>query len=252
MNIVGLRVEKYIGTEISGSNMNFEYQDSECERHVILGILEDKTKVEITLSEYEDQCSSGWTTASYGEIDIEIVDKFGSRTHDPIKDIVIDDIAKSGITLLSNEVFSVDYDGGDEYYPSGGYNVNMSLFKPNARHKELRPTYVFAGDRGIGKSTLASKFNDVVVFETDAYDELPDKILADVIVLGNKHGYDIDDIKTRVENTALVLCLFGVIDMLEAVKCPLYGKEFTREKFSNRTHCSGKCFKNDVNYGRSK
>lgn len=29
----------------------------------------------------------------------------------------------------NNKVFSISEDGGDNYYPSGGYNVNMELFK---------------------------------------------------------------------------------------------------------------------------
>jgi len=32
MKIIGLRVEKYIGTEVSGHNFSFEYKDAEFEK----------------------------------------------------------------------------------------------------------------------------------------------------------------------------------------------------------------------------
>jgi len=210
MKIIGLRIEKYIGKEVSGHNCCFEYNDAEFEKHIILGLLEDNRKVEIELSHEEGECGSGWCTASFGNIKVISVDKFNGYTHRPIKELIIDDIEpNTEIDDLANYVFNVSYDGGDNYYPSGGYEVDMKLFKPNGREKELRPTYVFSGNSGIGKSSLAMKFNeDTIVFETDSFDVLPSKIIADVIVLGNKHGYTIEDIKLKVEDTELVLCSF--------------------------------------------
>jgi hypothetical protein len=210
MKIIGLRVEKYIGKEVSGHNCDFEYKDAEFEKHIILGLLEDNRKVEIELRYEEGECGSGWCTASYGIMDVKVVDKFNGYTHKPKNEILIDDIEPfDEIDEVNNHVFHCSYDGGDGYYPSGGYSVNMELFKPNGREKRNRPTYIFKGESGIGKSTLASKFNDdLVVFETDAYDNLPEIIIADVIVLGNRHKYTIDDIKQKVENTELVFCSF--------------------------------------------
>jgi len=211
MKIIGLRVEKYIGKEVSGHNCDFEYNDAEFEKHIILGLLEDNRKVEIELTTEEGECGSGWCTASWGNRNVTIVDKFNGYTHKPIKELIVDDVSIEAEDV-ENDVFSVNYNGGCNYYPSGGYNVNMDLFKANGREKELRPTYVFIGESGIGKSALALKFNDdTIVFETDAYDTLPEKIVADVIVVGNKHKYTIDDIKTRVEETELVMCSFTPI-----------------------------------------
>lgn len=211
MKIIGLRIEKYIGKKVSRHNCDFEYNDAEFEKHIILGLLEDNRKVEIELTNEEGECGSGWCTASWGNFEIKHVDKFNGYTHKPIKELIVEDINENAEDI-ENDVFSVDYNGGCIYYPSGGYNVNMDLFKANGREKELRPTYVFTGESGIGKSTLALKFNeDTIVFETDAYDTLPDKIIADVIVLGNKHKYSINDIKTRVEETELVMCSFTPI-----------------------------------------
>jgi hypothetical protein len=64
MKIIGLRIEKYIDTEVSGHNCNFDYQDVGFEKHIICGVLSDKRKVEIELSRSEGECGSGWTTAS--------------------------------------------------------------------------------------------------------------------------------------------------------------------------------------------
>lgn len=209
MKIIGLRIEKYIGKETSGHNCDFEYNDAEFEKHIILGLLENNSKVEIELTHQEGECGSGWTTASWGHFNVINVDKFNGYTHKPIKELIVDDINIGDDEELNNYVFSVSWDGGDTYYPRGGYNVNMDLFKPNGREKELRPTYIFTGKSGIGKSSLALKFNiDVMVFETDAYDILPETIIADVIVLGNNYKYTIEDIKARLENTEVIVCDF--------------------------------------------
>lgn len=211
MKIIGLRIEKYIGKEISGHNCDFEYNDAELEKHIILGLLSDNRKVEIELTDEYGECGSGWTTDSWGNFEVKHVDKFNGYTHKPIKELIVDDINENEEDI-SNDVFIVDHNGGCDYYPNGGYDVTMELFKANGRGKELRPTYVFVGESGIGKSALALKFNeDTIVFETDAYEVLPDKIIADVIVLGNKHKYTIDDLKTKVEETELVICSFNSI-----------------------------------------
>lgn len=206
MKIIGLRLEKYIGTQVSGHNLSFEYTNAELDKHVILGLLEDNSKVEIELTVEYGECGSGWTTASWGHYKINYVNKFNGYTHKPIHELIVDDIVKDAENI-HNDVFNVDYYGGDRYYPMGGYDVNMNLFKANGRTKELRPTYVFAG-----KSALALKFNnDTIIFETDAYETLPEKIIADVIVLGNKYNYTIDDIMAKVENTELIMCSFNSI-----------------------------------------
>ena len=56
----------------------------------------------------------------------------------------------------------------------------------------------------------ANKFQqDVKVFETDAYAELPDNIISDVIVLGNKYSYTLDDMKSRLKDTEIIVCSFN-------------------------------------------
>lgn len=60
---------------------------------------------------------------------------FGKPTHEPIDknlQIELEYPAKDfdwDCPDISNSVFTVSFDGGDSYYPSGNYNINMELFK---------------------------------------------------------------------------------------------------------------------------
>ncbi|MCH8490224.1 MAG: hypothetical protein LAT81_09900 [Oceanicaulis sp.] len=198
MKIIGLRIEKYIDKEISGHNCDFEYKDAEFEKHIICGVLEDNRKVEIELSHSEGECGSGWRTASWGNIKVTEVKKFNGYTFIPKEILTIEDIEPNFDGDISNNVFSVDCDGGDNYYPLGGYYVNMELFKETIRNKKLRPVWIFKGKSNSGKSFLASKLNDLDVYETDSNEALPESIVASVIVLGNKHEFSLEDVKSKI------------------------------------------------------
>lgn len=202
MKIIGLRIEKYIDKEISGHNCDFTYTDAEFEKHIICGVLDDNRKVEIELRRSEDQCGSGWTTASYGHIQVVEVKKFNGYTHIPIGMLTIEDVEPGFEGDISNKVFSVEYDGGDSYYPSGSYSIKMELFRPTIRAKEKRPVWIFKGKSNSGKSFVASKLKDLEVYETDSNEKLPDTITASVVVLGNKHRFSISEIKKRIVGKA--------------------------------------------------
>jgi hypothetical protein len=204
MKIIGLRIEKYIGQNISGHNCDFEYHDEEMERHILCGITSDGENVEITLSEEYGECGSGWCTASWGNMEVNKVSKFNGYTYKPVKDLNIDDFDPES-DYVNNEVFTFSLDGDDSYYPSGFYEVNMDLFKQTIRHKETRPVWIFKGESNSGKSFIASRLNDLSVYETDTSDELPDKITEDIVVLGNKYQYDIEKIKD---------CIFGECELI--------------------------------------
>lgn len=205
MKIIGVREEKYIGTSVTGHNCNFKYEDTEMERHVILAILDTGDKVEITLEVEEGECGSGWCTASYGIMRVEKVNNFSRGfNYKPKEPIILGDlkITKEFYGDYSNKVFSVSYDGGDGYYPSGDYTINLEdYFIKTRRLKSKRPVYIFMGDSGVGKSSLGLMLKDTVkVFETDSVDNLPDSLLEDVIVLGNRSNFTLEDIKTRLSS----------------------------------------------------
>lgn len=209
MKVIGLRIEKYIGQEVSGHNCSFEYSDCEKERHIILAILEDGSKVEITLYQEEGECYSGWTTASWGMFDMKKVENFSGYTHKCLYAENVDDLIEK-VESYSCPLFNFSYDGGDSYYPSGYYDVDMEFFKENGRAKELRPTYIFKGNSGIGKSFLANKISQSgsIVFETDSVDSLPQNIMADVVVLGNKRDFSMQEISKRIFNSEIIIVSF--------------------------------------------
>ena len=213
MEIVGLKIEKYIDKAISGHNCDFEYNDEEFERHILFGVLSDNRKVKIILSRSEGECYSGWCSASWGHIEVVEVSNFGGYTYAPIKKLSIEDIDPLNFDdNIKNEIFEVDYDGGDSYYPYGGYNVNMSLFKKTPRAKDKRPIWIFIGDSNVGKSYIASHLMDLSVYETDIEEELPEEIIADIIVLGNKYHFTIEEVKERlVGDCEVYLVNFNII-----------------------------------------
>lgn len=198
MKIIGLRIEKYIDKEISGHNCDFEFKDAEFEKHIICGVLDDNRKVEIELSHSEGECYSGWTTASWGHIKVTEVKKFNGYTFIPKKPLIVEDIEPNFEGDISNDVFFVSDDGGDNYYPSGGYDVKMELFKETVRNKNLRPVWIFKGKSNSGKSFLASKLSELDVYETDSNSTLPESIVASVIVLGNKYDFSLEDVKSKI------------------------------------------------------
>ena len=198
MKIIGLRIEKYIDKAVSVHNCDFEYSDAEFEKHIICGVLSDNRKVEIELAQSEGECGSVWTTASWGHIKVTEVKRFNGYTHIPKQPIEIDDYLPNFQSDTDNEVFTITEDGGDYYYPSGGYIVNMDLFKETVRAKTLRPVWIFKGKSNAGKSFLASKLNDLDVYETDSNENLPSSITASVVVCGNKYNHSIDEIKAKL------------------------------------------------------
>ena len=199
MKIIGLRIEKYLGEVISDNRHKFNTPQEELERHILLGYLDDKRKVEITLSAINDECISGYCTASYGYIKVKEVDRYNGYQYRAIKELVIPDILPETKTKdYSNEVFTLSYNGGDKYYPSGGYTVNMYLFEKTIRAKEKRPVWLFYGNSNLGKSFLSDKMIYLTKYETDSNKELPTTITESIIVVGNKYKFTIDDIKNRI------------------------------------------------------
>lgn len=130
--IIGLRVEKYLGTTCVGHNCDFEYGKEERDRHVFLLKSPEGDYKELTLSYEEGECGSGWCCASFGEYGIEVVNTFKGKTHKPVTEMFVNlnhiENLRSEDTY-DCEAFSFSYDGGDCYYPSGGYSVNMDNFR---------------------------------------------------------------------------------------------------------------------------
>ena len=160
-----------------------------------------KDKYEAKIYEEHGDCPSGWCAASWGYINYSKVDSFVGNTHMPIKKLMFVANEKEG-TDVQNDIFTVDYDGGDYWYPCGFVEMHEELFKETPRLKEKRPVWIFKGHSGLGKSYLAGIINDSqrnkTVYETDAHSEL-EKINEDIIVLGNKYDYSVADVESMIQ-----------------------------------------------------
>lgn len=205
-----MRVDHYLDNMVSGHNTDFVYELEWFKQYTLMGILSNNDKIEIELSESFGECGSGYTTASFGHMRVCRVKKFSAYNMLPVNKIEIDDVNYFETGDIYNELFTYSSDGGDEYYPMGFITVNEKLFKPTKRYMEVPPTYLFQGESGVGKSTLAAKTNSVV-FETDSFEVLPDNIMAEIIVLGNKYDHTIQDIMDRVKNKLYICDFYDVI-----------------------------------------
>lgn len=192
--VIGLRLEQYVGQSVSGHNCDFNYDLENKERYIIL-LKNGNEKFELSLYSTEGECGSGWCSASWGYLELQPVLSFAGKTH-KIKQRTFIDFDKNA-EEINTEVFSISYDGGDKWYPSGFVSVEMDLFEETIRAPfEKRPVIIFKGDSNSLKSYLAA-LSGKEVFETDALESIENipVITADIIVIGNKYELDVEKIR---------------------------------------------------------
>ena len=232
--IYGLAVEKYVDFECNGHNCEFEYSPEVFQRYIILVREAECPKhikpvyVKIELTESSGECGSGWCTASWGHCRSDIsYDRINyPMTHKPKGDVFVTlyrDCGDFGGWYLpdsddydedeynENHVVSYSSDGGDAYYPCGGIHVDLTQFEELPRAMDKRPVWIFKGESGLGKSSIGVHLEGLKVFETDSVDELPEEIVDDVIVLGNRSKWTVEDVKKHIfdaENTDVIICTF--------------------------------------------
>lgn len=187
------------------NNRNDDYDENKI--FILNCIASNDKKYELSVwTEYGD-CCSGWCAASWGHGTLRKVKSFIGMTHKPIHALSfsLDDKMKNCDYFrlrLENNIFKVDCDGGDEWYPCGESNVNMDLFEPIVRAKEKRPVWIFKGESGLGKSYLAGIIENSnrmkTVYETDAHEELT-YINEDIVVVGNKYDHSMDEILAKIQ-----------------------------------------------------
>lgn len=168
----------------------------------------------ITLSTSYGWCGSGYTTASWGCMGISDChmkrEEFGPISHYTndkkpllmtgiyskydekgfaLYDSETDSKFDHTINEFDNNVFHYSADDDDVYYPRGAAYAHMTVFERTGRRMEKMPLYIFHGESGLGKSTMALPFRkNKIVVETDSFEngEMPDTIWGDIIVIGNK------------------------------------------------------------------
>jgi hypothetical protein len=106
----------------------------------------DGTLCEISLTQDEGDCSSGWTTASWGVMKFIKVSKFREKLEYVPRSIPAR--IKINVREDSNDFrykfkssyFEYDRYGFDEYYPNGDFIINHEKFKKN-ESKDQKPQF---------------------------------------------------------------------------------------------------------------
>ena len=177
------------------------------ERYILNCVDEYHFKYEIVLRTDNCDCPSASCAATYGHVKIIKVKNFNGFTHTlkpEYKNMIINIIDNIDYyECFECEAFKYSKYGNSEYYPNGYATVNMELFEQTIRYKEKRPVWIFKGDSALGKTYISSLAvrgdNDMLTkYETDSSDSLPKELYQDIIVIGNKYNYSIDDIEKLI------------------------------------------------------
>lgn len=199
MVLAGATVEKVIGDGLKGSNLSF-IRYPKFFTKVTLHFLDLSAEVHnrnIILITHEEECSSGWCKSTIADMEIQDIGSaaFGPMTHKAKSNnhfyLDLDEFTRlsSKDNAFKCSLFSYDKYGDDSWYPSGYFSVNYDDYLEAVRgFGELYPVWIFYGASNLGKTSLGEDLarSGREVFDTDAYDELPSKIVADIIVLGNR------------------------------------------------------------------
>ena len=122
---------------------------------------------------------------------------FSCRPKDgPVKVKISEDVDSGRLEILASGT-------GETVLLVSEEEVNFceEMFEKTPRMMEGRPVWIFTGASGLGKSTIGRflELQGKVIYETDSDQRLPNVIMADVIVAGNRNkGLAIDDICARL------------------------------------------------------
>jgi len=204
--VIGANIIKYIGDVVSGHNCDFTTTKEPLTKYEIL-LKDERAKYhKLTLLEEYGECGSGWTTAKYGIMNVENISKPFPFNLKPKEELFIECDLMSD--TVYTDVFDVSLFGFDEYYPDGFVVFDETLFVPIRGLKSLddikRYVHIFKGNSGLGKSYLAQLIKNKTVYETDSNMELPEIIHDDIIVIGNKYNFTVDDVKKRINKSVPV------------------------------------------------
>ena len=234
-NVIGMYKEAYMGYSVEGSCCVFEYTPCTCYKyHLYLRDIKSNEKFDFCFWTTEGECGSGWCTATYGEIYIKRLKKdeaiqFNYRYNNDQKTVIADieeDSESKGFFKVSDtadlEIFEIkdsdnnviafcNFYGFDFYYPSGSATVNDTFFIEIPRNNNnKRPVFIFNGESALYKSTLANN-TSYNVYETDKSKELPEYIDEDIIVIGKRFEFTIEEVVKRIrdtENADVIICDF--------------------------------------------
>jgi hypothetical protein len=210
---------KLVGVrEIIDHQLSYCHGGQDCSRYDFCLLDENRNKyIVVAGNEYTD-CSSGYCSATRGYcMEPKRVEQFGTLHYIP-KEWIDDQITirrgKDEGDIASSDTTFLDWseDGGNSYYPSGYASLHISSFTKTSRHLGgQRVVYIFVGDSMLGKSHLAHSTN-LKVYECDISETLPELSEYDIIVIGGKYKFGIEQIKAKFisTNCRFTICNFGI------------------------------------------
>lgn len=183
--LVGMAIEKWAQSPLSPEMVRPYPIEKE---EVILVFLDGSN---VTVKEAED--GSGQITWEWSEAKRP----FSCRPKNgPIQVKILEDLDYGHLEILTSGT-------GEPVLLTSKEEVSFceEMFEKTPRMMEKRPVWIFAGASGLGKSTLGRflELQGKVVYETDSDLRLPNVIMADIIVAGNRNkSLTIDDICARL------------------------------------------------------
>lgn len=245
-----------IGSRTEYEHRNYDYQtntndvkkiEEDVRYYIVIKHEESGEYFELECYSYEDICCSGYCPADYVSCEIKRIDDVRItarykghekvllyiRDFDKLKkselntifdlEDVIDLNLYENDKIFIGDAMEISFYGGDMYYSEGYVNYNPDVFtKVSVRQFDAKPVWIFKGDSGAGKTYLTDfivRDSNKTKLETDAYEVLPDKIIEDIVVIGNKCEYDVEDITSRIPLTFYPIIVdFTKMDKVERTK----------------------------------
>jgi len=214
-NILGLNILKYYDAQ----------EEMNSPKHILyIQDINSTRKFAITLDTISTMCGSGYTTATEGEFEFEQISSFPgmqfrySNTKEVFDKELNHDIFNIMLKSPENStIFNVQFDGGDSCYPHGSHYVNMKHFLSNGRDVTdedsiKRKVWIFKGDSILGK-TFISDHCSLESYETDSDEKLPRILWQDIIVIGNKYDFSIEEVKKHIpchDDTEIITVNFTI------------------------------------------
>lgn len=130
--------------------------------------------------------------------------KFMLNKHDFLPDLIECDI----IVLSENNRYPIEdikkrCIGNNEYIYID-IEEKISSY-PRLFFSRCRYIYIFIGESNIGKTHISQNLEGVDIYETDSSPILPDKMISNIIILGKRYIFDIDDIISRYNKNCIFI-----------------------------------------------
>ena len=113
-----------------------------------------------------------------------------------------------GTSYLPIQIFSIMLDTNKKEHYNEAFDfketnifIKYDNFKITNRLKKIRPVWIIKGQSGLGKSYLASILSNnsnLTIYETDSNSKLANIICEDIIVVGNKYNFSIEEIERQI------------------------------------------------------